>query len=483
MKIAIVGAGPVGILVAQQLVKRGYKPEVIEAGDWDEESSLTLDNYTFKSSHKVPPGVRLVGGQSTKWFGRMSLFPKSAYVRRTEVSGHEWPLPYAEIEKSYLEVCKILELNIQSEEKGLVHQCETCSSLVDKVFFDFLDNPNMFQDILKGMVQRNELSLNYSTYCSNLSEIADGVLVTTTTHRRGLSEVNTKSYDAVFICCGTLDSTRLVLSAFPQISKDTSAGKFLMDHLDGYVGEIYIHPSDYKCIKNFYLDASRRLPKKIFGLGINKFSKDINWHLEIVPSVRVYLFDPVVKRFASLPRLFYESLFFIERVTTFIPNRVSRLVYRLRKIEVYSLWLRAEEFPFEESKLELENVGRESSIPRLIYKHQVSSKTKKTIQRTLKNFAKSIRLGNLGTIRIYWWLRFPGIFNLGGNNHPMGTLSTGTSDWFPVDKNLNLRTAPKVKVISSAVFPSGGHQNPTALAMCLALFYTQSFPDVSTPVD
>ena len=120
-------------------MKKGYKPDLIEAGDWGKESSLTLDDYTFKSSHKVPPGVRLVGGQSTKWYGRVSPFPRSAYVNRSGLSGHEWPVPYAEIEKSYLEVCKILQIDDQTENKGLVHKCDSCSNSVDKVFFDFLE--------------------------------------------------------------------------------------------------------------------------------------------------------------------------------------------------------------------------------------------------------------------------------------------------------------------------------------------------------
>ncbi len=463
-------------MVAQQLVKKGYKPELIEAGDWDKESSLTLADYTFKSSHKVPPHVRLMGGQSTKWFGRMSLFPKSAYVNRTGIIGHEWPVPYAEIEKGYLEVCKILELDVQSEKKDLIHECETCVKLVDKVYFDFLNNPNMFQGILKGLQQRNEVSLYPSTYCSNLLEVADGVLITTFSNKHGLSKVNTELYDDVFICCGTLDSTRLVLSSFPELRMETSAGKFLMDHLDGYVGELKIHPSDYKCMKEFYIDASRRLPNQIFGLGISKSTKDINWHLEIVPLVRVYLFDPVVKRFTGLPRLIYVYLFFLERLITFIPNRMSRLMHKLRRVEVYSLWLRAEEFPFEKSMLELGIVNRESNIPELIYKHRVSTYSLNTIQKTLRSFANSIKLGNLGNIQIYWWLRFPGFFNLGGNNHPMGTLSTGTTGRFPVNQDLQLKVAPRVRVVSSAIFPSGGHQNPTSLAMSLAIVSTKAFP-------
>ena len=459
-------------------MKKGYKPELIEAGDWDKESSLTLADYTFKSSHKVPPHVRLVGGQSTKWFGRMSLFPKSAYVNRTGIIGHEWPLPYSEIEKSYLEVCKILELDVQGDKKSLIHECETCIGLVDKVFFDFLDNPNIFQSILNGLLQLNEVSLSPSTYCSNLLDVADGVLVTTISTKSGLSEVNTEFYDDVFICCGTLDSTRLVLSSFPELGRETSAGKFLMDHLDGYVGKIKIHPSDNKCFKEFYLNSSRRLPNQIFGLGVCKTTKDINWHLEIVPLVRVYLFDPVVRRFSRLPSLFYEALFFLERLITLIPNRVSRLICKFRKIEVFSLWLRAEEFPFDESKLEIGNVNRVSSIPTLIYKHRVSTYSLKTIQNTLRCFANSMKIGNLGSIKIYWWLLFPGFFNLGGNNHPMGTLSTGTTGQFPVNQDLQLRVAPRVRVVSSAVFPSGGHQNPTSLAMSLAIVSTKQFPEM-----
>ncbi len=458
-------------------MKRGYKPDLIEAGGWDKESTLTLDDYIFKSSHKVPPGVRLVGGQSTKWFGRVSLFPKNAYVNRSEISGHEWPFPYADIEKSYLEVCNLIQIEDQADRKSLVHQCDNCRDLVDTVFFDFLQDPNMFKNILKEMAQRNEIFLHSSTYCSNLLDVAGGVLVTTISTESGLFEVKRDLYDDVFICCGTLDSTRLVLSSFPELKQNTSAGKFLMDHLDGYVGEIKIRPSDYQCIKEFYLNGTRRLPDQDFGLGIYNPTDYINWHLEVVPLVRVYLFDPVVKRFSNLPRFVYEALFLLERLITFIPNRLSHIKTKLDKCDVYSLWLRAEEFPNVESTLELGSVNTETSIPTLIYEHRVSADSLKTIQRTLRNFTKSIYLANLGKIKVYWWLRIPGIFNLGGNNHPMGTLSTGLTDRFPVDQKLRLKVAPKVRVVSSAVFPSGGHQNPTSLAMSLAIIAAKAFPE------
>lgn len=476
-KIAIIGAGPVGIVLAKILVQKGYKPDLIEAGDWETEATLTLGDYTFKSCHKVPPGVRLVGGQSTKWFGRVSLFPMSAYVNRSGINGHDWSIPYSRIENSYKEICKILEVDDQTDKESVVHQCQKCETLVDRVFFDFLKVPNMFVGILNDMLQKQEVNLLTSSYCSELLDTADGVETHIISTVNGLSKNEKRLYSHVFICCGTLDSTRLILNSFPEFSGNTAVGKFLMDHLDGYVGEVKIGPRDYQCLKNFRLEGDRRLSGEIFGLGITKFEEDINWHLEICPLVRVYLFDPGTKRFPKIPIFFYRTLFLLERASTFIPNRLSRFLMILTGVKVFSLWLRAEEFPNSKSTLSLRELAPESDIPNLVYQHKVSQRTKKTIQLSLLRFVVSIKAGKIGRIKLYWWLSLPGIFNLGGNNHPMGTLSMGSSQFFPVNAELKLKRDPRISVVSGAVFPSGSHQNPTSLAMCLAYIATDSIPD------
>jgi len=471
-QIGIIGAGPIGITLAKLLVEKGFKPVIIEAGGWQNESLLTLKNYTLKSNNKFPEGVRLVGGQSSKWLGRVSLFPKDAYVNRSKIVGHDWLIPFEDIQKAYEKISKIFDIPTSGLSK--IHSCSNCVNVIERIQFWFMSNPNCFRDVLKDMISLNQVELVENTLVYKLKNLGNFLIADTITIENGVEQKTAMQFENIYICAGALESTRLILSSFPELALKTSGGKYLMDHFDGYIGTLKIRPKAHKCLRQLVLESNRKLTGNNFGVGISAFDKDIKWHLEICPKIRVYFFDPKIRRLPYLTNPIYQSLFFIERVLTYLPNIVSKKLSKVRNIQEFSLWLRAEEFPTSKSLLLLQKLAAGQIFANLTYRHRVSLRTRISLKKSLIKFSKIVRAKNLGYIKYFWWFRIPTFINLGGNNHPMGTLSIGETDYFPVDASLKLKIEPRIRVVSSAVFPSGSHQNPTAQVMALAQIAIQS---------
>ena len=68
MKLAIIGAGPVGIYFSKLCLDKGFNVTLIDAGNLNRESILlNRENYIFNTASALPDGVHKIGGGSTKW--------------------------------------------------------------------------------------------------------------------------------------------------------------------------------------------------------------------------------------------------------------------------------------------------------------------------------------------------------------------------------------------------------------------------------
>ena len=107
--IAIIGAGPIGIYLTDQLLKQGWNVHLFEAGfEFEESDHLNLKHYIFTTESAIPKNVHRVGGGTNFWRGRLSEFQSKDFSNRLEVVGASWSFGKDELAKFYLEVYKIL---------------------------------------------------------------------------------------------------------------------------------------------------------------------------------------------------------------------------------------------------------------------------------------------------------------------------------------------------------------------------------------
>ncbi len=108
--IAVVGAGPAGIVVALELGRAGHRVLLLESGsDAFDAATQSLGDSEGSDPLHVPMSLttrRQIGGASNLWGGRCVPFDPIDFAART-IAGEDsrWPVSYAEIESYFPRAC------------------------------------------------------------------------------------------------------------------------------------------------------------------------------------------------------------------------------------------------------------------------------------------------------------------------------------------------------------------------------------------
>jgi choline dehydrogenase-like flavoprotein len=108
-EIAIVGAGPAGIVLALELANAGHRVLLIESGgDSRNAETQRLGDTSGEDPHHVSMALatsRQVGGASNLWGGRCVPFDPIDFEARATVGGADWPVSYAELARYFQRAC------------------------------------------------------------------------------------------------------------------------------------------------------------------------------------------------------------------------------------------------------------------------------------------------------------------------------------------------------------------------------------------
>ncbi len=108
--VAIVGAGPAGIVLALELARAGHSVALVESGgdSFDAQTQQLGDGVEDDPLH-MPMSVatrRQLGGASNIWGGRCVPFDPIDFVPRPIAGEARWPVAYEQIERFYARACE-----------------------------------------------------------------------------------------------------------------------------------------------------------------------------------------------------------------------------------------------------------------------------------------------------------------------------------------------------------------------------------------
>jgi choline dehydrogenase-like flavoprotein len=108
-EIAVVGAGPAGIVLALELARAGREVLLIESGEHERgDRAQRLGEADGEDPLHAPMSLttsRRVGGASNLWGGRCVPFDPVDFAERRIVGDSRWPVPYEEIEPYFQRAC------------------------------------------------------------------------------------------------------------------------------------------------------------------------------------------------------------------------------------------------------------------------------------------------------------------------------------------------------------------------------------------
>ena len=287
-----------------------------------------------------------------------------------------------------------------------------------------------------------------------------------------------RSFDKIVITCGTLQTTAL-LQRSKEVFENSDTlvlGKYLAEHLEGYIGTIIVKKSDEKSLfKRLSLDDNNIAISDYDGIGVALSLKNpgcidqLNVQYEIRKFIpRPYFFAKMKNRYtySKVPALIH-ILLITERILKFAFRKFKRVFDALLRINRYSVYIKSEEIPFADSCLYLDKDSRD----KLVYSHKVSSKTFEFLGANINNFQQTFNISFDANLKLYREIQNQySIQNFFGPNwHPMGTAKMGLESLNSIcDRNLQVHGIDGLFIISGAVFPAGSNTNPTFTVLALA---------------
>ena len=245
----IIGSGPSGILLSSLLVEQSKQVLLIEAGDFNKETILlNRGSYNFMTPSKMPEGIHTVGGGSTQWYGRVGEFYDSDYLSHFNRVQH-WIIDKKEMNQYFKQLYKLLlnderlDAEFMQSEKTLLEFTNQILPPFDLRLFRY-SHLQTFNKLLEKLFLEPKFKLRTRLICKELVQNNSGDYTLFLNDELGGSiKIVARR---VVIAGGTLQSTALLLRSekLNIPARKEYLGKYLMEHFDGFVGELVVRKKE-----------------------------------------------------------------------------------------------------------------------------------------------------------------------------------------------------------------------------------------------
>lgn len=527
--VAVVGAGPAGIVTALTLADAGHRVLLIESGAANFDAATQhLGDTAGDDPHHVSMDLatrRKIGGASNLWGGRCVPFDPVDFEPREITGGARWPVSYEEIASFFQRACDWCVCG------RAVFNARSIPTLADRTIVPgFVDGA-----VRATSLERWSLPTNFgSQYGRRLKRSKNLTLVTGLTcteivcrhSGHGVDHLKARTLDGRsasiraskhVIACGGLETTRLLFASnrlHPKGLGNQSGhlGRWYMAHVETRVAEvhfttppedtIYGYERDLDGVyvrRRFTLSAEcqreQRLPNATMWLVNPKLADDSHGS-GILSFVYLMLISPLgrfsvaegIRRAhldATGPVSIWDHLRNVLRnllpagrfALTFGYQRYLR---RGRKVpgffvpsasNVYPVLYHGEHLPSFESyvkpSIEVDQVG----MPRLETNLHFSEKDIASVRRAHLVLDEGLRAQGLGHVEfLYDDVEAAVREQLFGGYHQAGTTRMSEhADQGVVDRNLAVHGFDDLFVASSSIFATSSQANSTFLIIAFAL--------------
>ena len=249
----VVGAGAVGLVAAVSLARANRRVLLLESGSADPGTAQDLNEVEMTGrlhTGALHGRARVIGGTTTLWGGQLTQFVPYDFDSRAIMPDAIWPVGFAEVERYYADVAKLLGLDLDhlSDASLLPHAAVAAPQETGCEFFftRWLRESNLARWFAADLDHRPNLAVASSCHASELLCAAGNSTITGVRVRA--SEGRSFDFRArnVVLACGTIEISRLLLLTHqknPQWSwcANPNIGTYFQDHLDLIIGKVQVN--------------------------------------------------------------------------------------------------------------------------------------------------------------------------------------------------------------------------------------------------
>jgi choline dehydrogenase-like flavoprotein len=304
--VAVVGAGPAGIVLACELAQAGHSVALIESGgdSLDTEVQHLGDGVEDDPLH-MPMSVatrRQLGGASNIWGGRCVPFDPIDFTPRAIAGDAHWPVDYEEIERFYARACEWCVCGSSEQHAfdareipGLAQRSLIPGWPAGALRATALERwslpTNFARQYTRRLAQSSRVTLTTRLTCTEIVCGEDGCSVT---HMLGQTLAgNCATVRAVryVLACGGLESTRLLFASNRHHragigNHSGHLGRWYMAHIEARIARAHFDTPAKQTIYGYERD-----PEGVYVRRRFTFTADFQRRHEL-PNAAMWLENP-----------------------------------------------------------------------------------------------------------------------------------------------------------------------------------------------
>ena len=529
-ELAVVGAGPAGIVLALELAQAGHDVALLESGRLDFSQTIQdLGNAErFDPQFHAPMSEctrRQIGGTSTIWGGRCVPYDPIDFAHRQHIPASVWPITYEEIAGYFPKACDYFlcgksEFDLNNlahiEQKSIVPGLpdeEVLTSTLERWSLP----TNFGKEYLSELKQSQRIKLYYGLTCTEILTNDNSVGVKSLQAKTLGGKNLTVECQKYILAGGALNNARLLMVSdrhHPGGIGNHSGllGKFYMGHLSGELAVVHFTTPPKDTIFGFDRDTDktylrrrfsfapefqqeRELSNTVAWLGVPEFG-DFSHQNGILSSAYIALNMPVLKHRLGASTAIRRAAIGKDRgvyaphvmniikdfgqILSFIPNFGYGRFIAKRKIPAlfvysaaneYPLHYHSEQLPNPDSTVSLSNERDELGMRRLNIDLQFSDRDIENVVKAHHYWDWHLRNHDCGYLKYLTDDLEAKVWSQTGDGfHQVGTTRMSEHpDEGVVGQNCNVHGFDDLFVASSSTFVTSGQANSTFTIVAFAL--------------
>jgi choline dehydrogenase-like flavoprotein len=495
--VLIAGAGAVGLSLAVDLVRRGAKVIVLEAGP----SAVEKKSQEFFESakwHGYPlEGLhvgrfRALGGTTNAWPGQLVPFDPIVFEPRPWVSDDCWPITRSTLDPYYEKAFDLLGLRRRQSDEEVWRLLKTQSPELGEDLDVFLTRwtpqPNFAVLFNKEITHHPNLHVIVNAPVTGVSFAKDTRTVSQVAIRRGDGTLYNLTAAHVVLANGTIEIARLLSLPLSNgcpapWSGNPWLGQGFTDHVDAYAGSVVpIDRTRFHALFDSIMLKGLKYTPKI------KLSQLAQRRDQLLGIAAMFLFNSRYKEDLDRLKVLVKALLHgkIDRSQLAIPGRllpvsriavplIARYLLHRRTYNVadrgIQLRLTSEQIPLKTSRLRLRPDRDSLGMPLVEVDWRIEGAELETMAEFCERISAVLLRENLARVELDPLLKARDrgfLSKIDDGNHQMGMarMSSKPANGV-VDTDLRVHGSNNLYVAGAAVFPTTGFANPTLTAIAL----------------
>jgi choline dehydrogenase-like flavoprotein len=524
-EICLIGAGPVGIATALELVARGRRVLLLESGG----RSAQPEVQELSRGENLSPGwhhepvitvARRLGGTSNLWGGRCLPFDPVDFAQRPWLDLPAWPVADADLAPFLARACALMGAGeaVWREDLPGVAAAGPIDPAFDFEALERWSNVPRIQELHREALEGHEtLLVALGATVTGLEQAADGRLSGLRLHLEGREGGVLPVREAVLTAGGN-ESTRLLLAhqrRRPDLfgGPEGPLGRHYMGHVNGQIADVTFANRALHDGLDFHADAHgsyvrRRLVPRAEVQREARLTNVAFW--PVVPPIadpahrsgplsaaflvlsvgplgrrlvaeairRPNVGEPPYRRLAHLGNILRDPVRTLWVVPDYLwRSRVAKLrlpgFFVTNRARRYGLEYHAEHLPHADSRITLSEEVDRTGLPRIRVDLRFKTADAEAVVRAHDRLERW--LGETGLGRLDYRMprkdRAQAVLDAAlHGNHQVGTIRMGEDPARAVvDAACRCFGIPNLSVVSTAVLPTSGQANPTLTAVQLGL--------------